>query len=159
MWISAPSYFRKMLPYAVTVAVVLHLPGDETRLLMSYEYRYPVGRYLLSPVAGLLDQEDREGPDPLVSAAIREGGVQHMYRIFLRGRRDAELAVDIDGLAALGNVTEVDDETLPEYDAEALMREHADDLIGQFVASLYEEAGQDSVAEKALCYGLAALKV
>lgn len=94
-----------------------------------------------------------------VSAAIREGGVQHMYRIFLRGRRDAELAVDIDGLAALGNVTEVDDETLPEYDAEALMREHADDLIGQFVASLYEEAGQDSIAEKALCYGLAAFKV
>ncbi len=64
--------FQKMLPDAVTVAVVLHLPGGETRLLMSYEYRYPVGRYLLSPVAGLLDPEDREEPDPLVSAAIRE---------------------------------------------------------------------------------------
>lgn len=64
--------FREMLPDAVTVAVVLHLPGDETRLLMSYEYRYPVGQYLLSPVAGLLDPEDRESPEPLVSAAIRE---------------------------------------------------------------------------------------
>ena len=64
--------FREMLPDAVTVAVVLHLPGGETRLLMSYEYRYPVGQYLLSPVAGLLDPEDREGPEPLVSAAIRE---------------------------------------------------------------------------------------
>ena len=64
--------FRDMLPDAVTIAVVLHLPGDETRLLMSYEYRYPVGRYLLSPVAGLLDPEDRQGDDPLVSAAIRE---------------------------------------------------------------------------------------
>lgn len=64
--------FRRMLPDAVTVAVVLHLPGDDTRLLMSYEYRYPVGQYLLSPVAGLLDPEDRNEPDPLVSAAIRE---------------------------------------------------------------------------------------
>ena len=27
--------FREMLPDAVTIAVVLHLPGDETRLLMS----------------------------------------------------------------------------------------------------------------------------
>ena len=35
--------FRSMLPDAVTIAVVLHLPGNGTRLLMSYEYRYPVG--------------------------------------------------------------------------------------------------------------------
>ena len=63
---------KKMLPDAVSIAVVLHLPGDETRLLMNYEYRYPVGQYLLSPVAGLLDPEDRDCPDPLVSAAIRE---------------------------------------------------------------------------------------
>jgi ADP-ribose pyrophosphatase len=64
--------FRAMLPDAVTVAVVLHLPGGDNRLLMTYEYRYPVGQYLLSPVAGLLDPEDRESADPLVSAAIRE---------------------------------------------------------------------------------------
>ena len=64
--------FREMLPDAVTIAVVLHLSGNETRLLMSYEYRYPVGQFLLSPVAGLLDPDDRENDDPLVSAAIRE---------------------------------------------------------------------------------------
>ena len=64
--------FREMLPDAVTIAVVLHLPGNETRLLMSYEYRYPVGQFLLSPVAGLLDPEDRHCSDPLVTAAIRE---------------------------------------------------------------------------------------
>ena len=63
---------REMLPDAVTVAVVLHLPGNQTRLLMSYEYRYPVGQYLLSPVAGLLDPEDRNCENPLVNAAIRE---------------------------------------------------------------------------------------
>ena len=64
--------FRSMLPDAVTVAIVLHLPGNETRLLMSYEYRYPVGQFLLSPVAGLLDPEDRLSDHPLENAAIRE---------------------------------------------------------------------------------------
>lgn len=64
--------FKNMLPDAVTVAVVLHLPGDETRLLMSYEYRYPVGQFLLSPVAGLIDPEDLDSEDPLVITAIRE---------------------------------------------------------------------------------------
>ena len=64
--------FREMLPDAVTIAVVLHLPGNETRLLMSYEYRYPVGQFLLSPMAGLLDPEDRGSENPLVSAAVRE---------------------------------------------------------------------------------------
>ena len=64
--------FRRMLPDAVTIAVVLHLPGNQTRLLMSYEYRYPIGQFLLSPVAGLLDPEDRQSDDPLVKAAIRE---------------------------------------------------------------------------------------
>ena len=64
--------FREMLPDAVTIAVVLHLPGDQTRLLMSYEYRYPAGQFLLSPVAGLLDPEDRQSENPLVKAAVRE---------------------------------------------------------------------------------------
>lgn len=65
---------KEMLPDAVTIAVVLHLPGGEERLLMFYEYRYPAGRFLLSPVAGLIDPEDQAAPDPLVSAAVREIG-------------------------------------------------------------------------------------
>ena len=64
--------FKTMLPDAVTIAVVLHLPGEEPKLLLSYEYRYPVGRFLLSPIAGLLDPEDRDDEDPLCSAAARE---------------------------------------------------------------------------------------
>ncbi|MBP3238533.1 MAG: NUDIX hydrolase [Lachnospiraceae bacterium] len=64
--------FKNMLPDAVTIAVVLHLPGNDTRLLMSYEYRYPIGQFLLSPVAGLLDPEDRNCEEPLISASVRE---------------------------------------------------------------------------------------
>ena len=64
--------YKTMLPDAVTIAVVLHLPNEKPKLLLSYEYRYPVGRFLLSPIAGLLDPEDSECDDPLRSGAVRE---------------------------------------------------------------------------------------
>ena len=64
--------FRSMLPDAVTIAVVLICPGEAPKLLMNYEYRYPIGQYLLSPVAGLIDPEDIDKENPLVEAAIRE---------------------------------------------------------------------------------------
>lgn len=63
--------FQKMIPDAVSIALIL-LMEDGPRLYMSYEYRYPAGRYLLSPVAGLVDAEDKETENPLCSAAIRE---------------------------------------------------------------------------------------
>ena len=70
--ITSDEDFKVMLPDAVTIAVVLHLPESEPKLLLSYEYRYPVGRFLLSPIAGLLDPEDKEEENPLCSAAVRE---------------------------------------------------------------------------------------
>ena len=70
--IKSDDEFKAMLPDAVTIAVVLHLPKQNPKLLLSYEYRYPVGRFLLSPIAGLLDPEDREDENPLCSAAVRE---------------------------------------------------------------------------------------
>lgn len=64
--------FQNMLPDAVTIAVVVRLPGKEPSLLLSYEYRYLVSQFLLSPVAGLIDEEDRLESNPLISAARRE---------------------------------------------------------------------------------------
>ena len=64
--------FRAMLPDAVTIAVVVIRPGETPKLLLNYEFRYPIGQYLLSPIAGLIDPEDRDGDNPLVTAAIRE---------------------------------------------------------------------------------------
>ena len=64
--------FKNMLPDAVTIAIVLQLPNGENKLLLSYEYRYPTGQFQLSPVAGLIDEEDKLEDNPLISAAIRE---------------------------------------------------------------------------------------
>ena len=64
--------FKKMLPDAVSAAVIVELPGEEPKLLLSYEYRYPAGRFLLGVPAGLLDPEDAEEEQPLFATAIRE---------------------------------------------------------------------------------------
>ncbi len=66
------SEFKKMLPDAVTIGIALYLPNEAPKLLMSYEYRYTVGQFQLSPVAGLIDPEDADTENPLISAAIRE---------------------------------------------------------------------------------------
>lgn len=64
--------FREMLPDAVSCIVILDVPGEEPKLLLSYEFRYPTGQFLLSVPAGLIDAEDRGGADPICSTAIRE---------------------------------------------------------------------------------------
>lgn len=64
--------FRIMLPDAVTCAVILRVKNEEPRLLLTKEYRYPTGQFLLSPPAGLLDPEDASAGNPVLSAAKRE---------------------------------------------------------------------------------------
>lgn len=64
--------FRIMLPDAVTCVVILNVPGQEPKLLLTREYRYPTGQFLLSPPAGLLDPEDETAQNPVLTAAKRE---------------------------------------------------------------------------------------
>lgn len=64
--------FRQMLPDAVSCIVILDMPGEEPRLLLSYEYRYPAGRFLLSLPAGLIDEPDRKREDAVFFTAARE---------------------------------------------------------------------------------------
>ncbi len=64
--------FKKMLPDAVSCTVIIELPGKEPQLLLSYEYRYPAGRFLLGVPAGLLDKADESAENPVVTTAIRE---------------------------------------------------------------------------------------
>ena len=49
---------KDFVPDAVTIFVIIKRDGREPVLLLDYEYRYPVGRYLLSPPAGLVDSKD-----------------------------------------------------------------------------------------------------
>ncbi|MBQ7955504.1 MAG: NUDIX hydrolase [Lachnospiraceae bacterium] len=70
--IKSDADFRQMLPDAVTCVVILNIKNEEPKLLLTKEYRYPAGQFLLSPPAGLLDAEDVASENPLLSAAKRE---------------------------------------------------------------------------------------
>ena len=64
--------FKEMLPDAVSCVVILKGKDGEAKLLLTKEYRYPVGQYLLSVPAGLMDPEDAEEEQPLFATAKRE---------------------------------------------------------------------------------------
>ena len=72
MAVKSDAEFKSALPDAVTCIVILNRDGREPKLLLSYEYRYPAGRFLLSPPAGLIDLEDTLCEEPLLTAAKRE---------------------------------------------------------------------------------------
>lgn len=62
--------FKEMLPDAVSCVVILN--GAEPKLLLTYEFRYPAGQYLLSVPAGLIDKSDEAEAEPVISTAKRE---------------------------------------------------------------------------------------
>ena len=66
--------FRSMIPDAVSICAVWHEEGQEDRILLNMEYRYPLGQYVVSVPAGLIDPEDRgqSREDAVRSAAVRE---------------------------------------------------------------------------------------
>lgn len=59
-------------PDGVNLTVILKTPGQEPRLYLQYEFRYPTGQYLLSPPAGLVDEEDKKEKSPICATAVRE---------------------------------------------------------------------------------------
>lgn len=88
---------------------------------------------------------------------IRELGVEHIYSFLIQGLRDEAIHFDKEALRSLGRVLEVEDQSVPDYDFDALYRENADNVIGMFIRKIRENAKQDEVARKALYYGIEAL--
>lgn len=70
--IKSDEEFKAMLPDAVSLVVVVNTKDDKPRLLLSKEFRYPAGQFLLSVPAGLIDPEDKEMEDALFVTAKRE---------------------------------------------------------------------------------------
>lgn len=70
--LKSDSEYKKMTADAVTCMVVIEEDGKEPKLLMNYEFRYALGRFLMAPPAGLVDPEDLFNPDALLATAKRE---------------------------------------------------------------------------------------
>ena len=64
--------FKEMLPDAVTCFVIIKPTEGEPKLLLEKEFRYPCGRFLAGPPAGLMDPEDKTAECPQFQTARRE---------------------------------------------------------------------------------------
>ena len=66
--------FQDMTPDAVSCCVIWHEENGEKKLLLNREYRYPLGQYVISVPAGLIDPEDQKGDrdGAIITAARRE---------------------------------------------------------------------------------------
>lgn len=62
----------RLIPDAVSCCLVLAPEGEEPRMVLFYEYRYPTGQYVLGIPSGLVDAQDCQRRNPLVAAMVRE---------------------------------------------------------------------------------------
>lgn len=70
--IKSDEEFRNMLPDAVSIVGIILREGDVPRLLLTQEFRYPAGQFLLSVPAGLIDEEDKDKENAILLTAARE---------------------------------------------------------------------------------------
>ena len=88
-----------------------------------------------------------------LTAAINQYGRDNIFTISLEGRYQPKEPYDRARLLALGNVADVKDGTMPDYNLVALLDEHKDDMIGMYLEEfLKEPAGTRE--KKALYCGL-----
>lgn len=94
-----------------------------------------------------------------VRAALTPLGREALYTVRLEGLRAADSRLDAEELAARleaeGYALSLTDATHPAFDAEALLREHGEDAVGQFIASFSGE--MSDLERRALDLGLEAL--
>lgn len=53
--------YRAHIADGVSLCVILKNEGEEDRILLNREFRYPLGRFVTSVPAGLIDEEDKAG--------------------------------------------------------------------------------------------------
>lgn len=65
--------YGSLPPDGVSCVVVLRVKGEEPKLLLNWEYRYPAGQYLLSVPAGLVEAEAWNSTEEAIKkTAVRE---------------------------------------------------------------------------------------
>ena len=96
--------------------------------------------------------------EALLRKRMKQDGSE-VYRLQLKGRRDPGLLFDAEALLRLGPVSDVRDETLPDYDWEAFGQRPPQDLIRRTLTALapQEDGPEDPLRQKALYYALDAL--
>lgn len=92
-----------------------------------------------------------------VKEMIHCKGQENIYKIIIQGKYDVELLLDDRGIYELGHVIQVENESVPDYDFEALAAENKGNIIGMYIQEISKKDIEDEILEKALYYGIEAL--
>ncbi len=87
---------------------------------------------------------------------LKERPAYQYFRLFLKGRKNPDIAYDFSRLEQLDRVVDVTEQAEADYDYEKLSIEYADSLLGAYIRSLQGMGGQE-ISQKALEYGVSAL--
>jgi DNA repair exonuclease len=88
---------------------------------------------------------------------MQANGTEHIYSFCIQGIRDEVMHFDKEAIKNLGNVLEIEDQSVPDYNFDLLYQENSDNMIGMFIKKIRENVKQDELARKALYYGMEAL--
>lgn len=78
------------------------------------------------------------------------------FRLFLKGRKDPDIAYDLSAIEELDRIVDVTEQLVPDYDYEKLCEEYAGSLLEAYIRRM-ERKPQDVRTKKALEYGVNAL--
>ena len=85
-----------------------------------------------------------------MSHEIDKRGTDNIYRFRVRGMRDPDITFDLDSLLLRYKISDILDESEPEYDFSALFAEHPSDMIGFYIRALQKP--DMSPVEKRRCF-------
>ena len=91
-----------------------------------------------------------------ITDAVKERGMENIYRFRIRGMRDPDITFDLAPLERRLQIVEAVDESEPQYDFCQLFAEHPSDMIGFYIQA-FQKDDLSPVEKKALYYGIDAL--
>lgn len=91
-----------------------------------------------------------------ISEEIQKRGTGNIYRFCIRGMRDPEIIFDLEALSSRWMISEIIDDSEPQYDFGRLFAEHSGDMIGFYIQAL-QKNDMSPIEKKALYYGINAL--
>lgn len=91
-----------------------------------------------------------------IRETVEKRGTQNIYKFILRGQRDPDVEFEIEYMDDYGNIIEIEDETCPAFDYQALYEENQDNLLGKYIEE-FLGCEEGSMEYQALQAGVQAL--
>lgn len=93
----------------------------------------------------------------LAKDKIKKYDKKHIFQFTIKGYRDPDIKFELDKLTRIGNVIDVADLSLANYNFDQLYKENEDNIIGDYIAYIRGLNEEEKIKTKALFYGIETL--